>query len=131
MNEAPRAALARAIRARRAELKLTQADLAQAAGISVSAIQKLEDPKSDIRRPRSLPKVERALKWEPGSADAVLDGGTATPLAAPTPESTPPAPLGNGIDPEFLIELASSTPEQLQRVRDFLYGIKQGGQANR
>ncbi|WP_241265590.1 helix-turn-helix domain-containing protein [Streptomyces boncukensis] len=124
----PRSVLARCVSERRVELGLTQAELAREAEISVSAVQKLEDPKSTIARPRSLPKVEKALSWPRGTGDAILRGEEPPPASQPTEasEESVPLPVGQGIDPEFLVELATASPEQLQRVRDFLKGIKEG-----
>ncbi len=66
-------ALATAIKKRRTELRFSQDGLANEAGVSRSTIQKLEWATA---RPEyeTLQKVERALGWEPGSADDVLRG---------------------------------------------------------
>jgi transcriptional regulator with XRE-family HTH domain len=128
VSDSPRAALAHAIRARRKDLGMTQGQLAHRADISVSGVQKLEDPTSTAARPRTLPKVEKALGWPAGAGDAILRGEEPPKLPAGRRVGDKPssAPVGQGIDPEFLVELATSTPEQLQRVRDFLRGIKEG-----
>ncbi len=126
MAKTHRADLARAIRARRKELGLTQARLAQDAGISTSAVQKLEDPTSTVERPRTVPNIERALRWAPGTGDAILRGETPPAPAVPPTAKQPEPPVAQGIDPQLLLELATATPEQLQRVHDFLRGIKEG-----
>ncbi|RXS78866.1 XRE family transcriptional regulator [Streptomyces sp. TM32] len=71
--------LAEAIKDARQALRLTQVDLASAAGVSESTIQNLEAGESRSRIPTSLPRVERALNWREGSAQAVLEGGEPTP----------------------------------------------------
>jgi hypothetical protein len=38
----------------------------------------------------------------------------------------PHIPVGAGIDPELLAELATASPDQVQRVKDFMRGIKSG-----
>lgn len=81
------ARLADAIEAARDELGMTQVGLAEAAGVSESTIQNLESGKSRPKFPVSLPKVERALKWAPGSGATVLAGGDPTP--APQEKAAP------------------------------------------
>ncbi|MCP3820134.1 helix-turn-helix transcriptional regulator [Streptomyces sp. A3M-1-3] len=69
------ARLAKAIEAARDTKGWTQVALAEAAGVSESTVQNLESGKGRKRMPSSLPKVERALGWRPGSGEAVLAGG--------------------------------------------------------
>ncbi|MFJ2399783.1 helix-turn-helix transcriptional regulator [Streptomyces xanthochromogenes] len=87
------ARLAEAVEAARIELGMTQVDLAQAAGVSEGTIQNLESGKDRPRFPTSLPRVERALKWAPGSGDAVFSGGDPIPLPPeePAPEDVAPS----------------------------------------
>lgn len=77
--------LAAAIKDARQALRLTQVDLASAAGVSESTVQNLEAGESRTRTPTSLPKIERALRWEEGSAHTVLEGGEPTSV---TPDET-------------------------------------------
>lgn len=69
-----------AVRARRKELGLTQEAAAAAAEISV---ERLRDVERNRRPGKFWPRVrtglETALEWEPGSVEAVLAGGVATP----------------------------------------------------
>ncbi|WP_405769156.1 helix-turn-helix domain-containing protein [Actinacidiphila glaucinigra] len=96
------ARLARAIRrAREGRLMgngahMTQQDLATAAGVSESTVQNLEDEnRTYTRRPVTLPRIEAALGWGPGSADLVLAGGD--PVAPqPTGTSDPDLPKVTG-----------------------------------
>jgi hypothetical protein len=80
--------LALAVRARRKELSLTQADVAAAGHVSVELVRNIETRHRTPRRlnPRKARGIEEALQWESGSIDAVLAGGVATP-AAPKPNS--------------------------------------------
>lgn len=67
------------VAARRAELRLSQAKLAEQAGVTDKTVQSAEKgtvPKS--RYPRSLAHIVRALGWAAGSDLAILHGGTAT-----------------------------------------------------
>ncbi|URN11299.1 hypothetical protein LUW77_03130 [Streptomyces radiopugnans] len=47
--------------------------------MSESTIQNLEG-RAPTRMPATMPKVERALGWAPGSARAIADGGEPAPL---------------------------------------------------
>lgn len=75
-------------------LRMTQQQLAEAAEVSLSTIQNLEDPgRTPRRRPPTLAAVERVF-WKPGSVDAVLAGGNPVPVSDAAPASgvaTPPA----------------------------------------
>ncbi|MGC4925627.1 helix-turn-helix domain-containing protein [Streptomyces sp. DT117] len=79
--------LGHAIEAARDAKGMTQVALAEAADVSESTVQNLESGKARVRQPPSVKKVEAALGWAPGSADAVLAGGEPTP-------TTPELPLG-------------------------------------
>lgn len=70
--------LADAVRARRSALRLTQQELADNAGVNVMTIRNLEGLRRFTRMPATVGKVERALGWEVGSAEAVLSGGDPT-----------------------------------------------------
>lgn len=63
------------LRARRTR-RLSQAELADLAGVSTASVQSAEAgtvPKS--RMPYTLPAIATALGWPPGTVEAVLDGG--------------------------------------------------------
>lgn len=72
-----RRALADAVKARRLQLGLTQGDIADRGGPSIVTVRQIEKvtgpPPSDL----SLAGLDRALRWEHGSAQAILDGGQA------------------------------------------------------
>lgn len=76
-------ALAAAIKAVRTRLKMTQVQLATAAGTSPSTIQKLESGAGDKHwpnePPEALPGVERILGWRDGTAVAILEEGAPAP----------------------------------------------------
>ncbi|MDO3401925.1 helix-turn-helix transcriptional regulator [Mycolicibacterium neoaurum] len=75
-NEDPAQRLGRFVRVRRKELKLTQADVQNADGPSPATLRLIEAGKhADLRRSTVEP-LERILGWEPGSVQAVLDGGS-------------------------------------------------------
>ena len=70
--------LGEAIAARREELDLTQAELADLTGLHRVTIGRLEKGAGKARPTRATAQaLERALGWLPGSVDAVLDGGVA------------------------------------------------------
>jgi transcriptional regulator with XRE-family HTH domain len=63
------------VKARREQLELTQAEAAQAAAVGLSTYQKIEygyqsNPSRDTRR-----GLEAALRWAPGSIQAITAGG--------------------------------------------------------
>jgi transcriptional regulator with XRE-family HTH domain len=70
--------LADAIRARRTDLGLTQAQLATKAGVATLTVRNLEGGRQFTRIAPSLVLVENALGWEAGSARSVLEGGEPT-----------------------------------------------------
>jgi len=76
--------LGQQVRDRRAELGLTQAEVAERGGPSVETLRALENNRSKRLSPRVRRALERVLQWETGSIDAVLDGGAPT-LARPRP----------------------------------------------
>jgi transcriptional regulator with XRE-family HTH domain len=64
---------------RRTELDYaSQEELAEAAGVSLKTVGRLENGASVASA--TLGKVERALKWKPGSMRAVLIGREPTPI---------------------------------------------------
>lgn len=78
--------LGQQVRDRRAELGLTQTDVAQRGGPSVETLRALENNRAGRLSPRVRRALERVLQWETGSIDAVLDGGVPT-VARPRPEA--------------------------------------------
>lgn len=76
---------------RRVELGLTWRDLSKSARISYEALRAF---RRGEYRPTELTarRLDEALHWEPGSVEALLDGGSPTPVQ----ESRPP---GDEADP--------------------------------
>jgi transcriptional regulator with XRE-family HTH domain len=66
------------VRARRTDLGLTQAEVADRGGPSVETLRMVENNRAGRLSPRMRRALERALQWESGSVDAVLEGGSAT-----------------------------------------------------
>lgn len=72
---------------RRGELGLTWHEVAEAAGVSVPTLRRNANDPSGMRT-TTKKKIERALRWESGSIDAILDRGEPTPVE-PEPASEP------------------------------------------
>lgn len=65
--------LGRAIKAQREHLGMTtQQELAEAAGVTRQTVQSLEAGKQRSRMPGAIAPVEKALRWEPGTAARIL-----------------------------------------------------------
>lgn len=84
------------IRRRREEIALGQSDAARKAGVGRTTWLGWEKRGVTPERHRYV-LIERALKWEPGSVEAVLEGGQPQPART---EHGPPGRLP--IDPEAL-----------------------------
>lgn len=80
--------LAEAVARRRVELgRITQAELAHRADLSVDRIQAIEGAKKDRYRKTTLLALETALDWEPGSVTAVLAGRDPVPKGRQVPSN--------------------------------------------
>lgn len=67
--------LGSAIKAQREHLGLTtQQELAQAAGVTRQTVQSLEAGRQRTRMPATIGSIEKALRWEPGTASRLLSG---------------------------------------------------------
>lgn len=97
--------LARAIEERRKALGLTPTTLAEATGLSLSALKNIR--RGEVRRyqERLTNPITAALKWTPDSIDRLLAGGDPVPLDAtevaaeiPTPDDGFPAQLLRRLD---------------------------------
>jgi transcriptional regulator with XRE-family HTH domain len=73
--------LGREVARRREELHLTQVDVAQRGGPSVATLTAVENNRSGRLSKRLRQALERAIEWEPGSVDAVLNGRAPRPKA--------------------------------------------------
>jgi hypothetical protein len=97
-----------AIEARAIELRLKLNKVAQRAGMSAGNFLRIRAGEVALT-PFAIATIEQALEWEPGSIQAILDGGEPTPRSSPS--DLPPAPPG--IDPK---EWASWDPLDRQMV---------------
>lgn len=80
--------LAAYVERRIAELGLEYAEVARQADFSIEVLRKI---RNGIKaRVTTYTKLERALKWEYGSVEAILAGGEPSPIEA---EASPPTPL--------------------------------------
>lgn len=74
-------ALATAVRARRTDLGLSQAAVAACGGPSDFVISRIENNDEPRPRPDTLRKLDRALRWESGTAQAIVASGEAPPAS--------------------------------------------------
>jgi hypothetical protein len=110
-------ALATAVRARRADLGLSQGGVAAAGGPSDVVISRVENNEEPRPRLDSLRKLDRGLNWEPGTSEAFLAG-------KPMPEPSPVVPrvrVKRGgqwidVDPNAPSPPRTTPEEQLERV---------------
>lgn len=82
--------LADEVRLRRKQLKLTQPDVAERGGLSVATVRAVETNRSGRLTRRLRRALERALEWQDGSVDAVLDGNRPRVVNVAGTGATPP-----------------------------------------
>ena len=82
--------LADEVKRRRKQLKLTQPDLAERGGLSVATVRAVETNRSGRLSHRLRRALERALQWQDGSIDAVLDGNAPRTLKSASQAVIPP-----------------------------------------
>lgn len=82
--------LADEVRLRRKQLKLTQPDVAERAGMSVATVRAVETNRSGRLTRRLRRALERALEWQDGSVDAVLDGNAPRAVSSTSTAAVPP-----------------------------------------
>jgi transcriptional regulator with XRE-family HTH domain len=81
------AAVAVAVNARVAELRMTQQDLASASKVSPATIREIQHNHRPRRRyGRTLAALSEALQWPSGHLDAVLSGQVAEEIEPPLDE---------------------------------------------
>lgn len=78
------------VRLRRKHLKLTQPEVAERGGLSVATIRAIETNRAGRLSPRLRRALERAIEWEPGTIDTVLEGGGPRPVATTTAPASRP-----------------------------------------
>lgn len=72
--------LGQIVLARRTELDLSQMDVWQAGGPSNTTLTEVENGRLERLTRTTAKRLDTGLKWEPGSARTVWDGGDPTPL---------------------------------------------------
>lgn len=77
------------VRLRRKHLKLTQPEVAERGGLSVATIRAIETNRAGRLSPRLRRALERAIEWESGTIDTVLEGGGPRPVATTTVPAAP------------------------------------------
>lgn len=76
--------LAEHVKRRRNAFGLTQADVQAAGGPSVALIRQIENGVEGNYRGTVIGRLEQALRWQPGSIEAILGGGGPTPMQGST-----------------------------------------------
>lgn len=112
--------LADLVRTARDVLGMTsQGQLAEAAGVAVGTVQRLEGGKPYPRLPNRTPAIERALYWPAGTVRKIIEGEISLP-----PVQAIPAPSSNGENSDAAreaLEMARTLhPEDEQAYRDAL-----------
>lgn len=91
LDEAQRARLAAAVRARQRELRLTQLQIADSGGISQAVVNRIVNARADSVAESTLDGLDLGLRWLPrqgeemGSAERVIYGGSPLPADSPRP----------------------------------------------
>lgn len=78
--------LGKAVLARRKQLDVTQMEVWQSGGPSNTTLTAIENGETTSLVRATARKLDVGLRWEPGSAKRVWEGGDPTPLPAPTPD---------------------------------------------
>lgn len=84
---APHERLADRVEARVTELGMTWQDVRAAGGPGIRTLSDLRHSRWSSLRPATLRKLETALRWQQGSAQAILDGRDPAPLDGAAPAS--------------------------------------------
>lgn len=92
---------------RREQLAMSQNKAAKAFGGSRTTWINWEKGEAQPERFNYI-RIETALRWQPGSVNAILEGGAPTPLEDVQP-TVPPVPEGVFIDPD---DWAAMTPKE-------------------
>lgn len=101
----------------------TAAALAQALGVNDSVVSRWLSGKTQTEVPmiRRLAPILRIPVLELLVAAGHIDAAEAKMKDTPKP---PPVPVGSGVDPEVLAELATASPEAIEAVRAVLRATK-------
>lgn len=119
-------AAAAAVEAAAGEKGWNAADLASVAQVDPATV-------GDFLGARRWPQMktrgalEKALGWPAGSIARIADGGAA-PIVGPATQDAEPTglPVGSGVDPELLVELAQADPAAIEAVRAVLRAARRG-----
>ena len=106
------------IRAARERARLSQADVAAAVGVSVRTVGNWE-------RGDSVPR-NRLGALEDVLGVSLRDGGDPETVGPATHDASSDLPVGSGIDPELLTELAAANPDAIEAVRAVLRASRRG-----
>jgi transcriptional regulator with XRE-family HTH domain len=101
---------------RRGELKLRREDVAGRMGMSPKTVERIEEGKSV--QAATLGKLERALRWKPGSARAVLEGGEPTLISPESDNSLYERVVRDEVEEEMLAIRGVSKSEKWAFVFD-------------
>ncbi|WP_207842574.1 helix-turn-helix domain-containing protein [Williamsia soli] len=102
------AKLGEAVAARRRELNMSQIDVWQNGGPSNSTLTGIENGAAETVGAVTQRKLDRALRWEEGSAQRVLAGGTPTPLSTRV--------LGGEVTSDELVQVSAAHLAQLAQI---------------
>ena len=103
--------LARAVRQRRAELRLSQEDIRRASGLSVTTIGKIErgDPDDVVQRV-TMRRLDLALRWPVGTCESWYDGRGGIVAVADLPDGDL-GPLLDQLAPLIAERLGAATSD--------------------
>ena len=112
------ATLGTAVRERRYELGLSQADVTARGGPSVETLRAVEKNRAGRLTDKLRRALERAIDWESGSIDDILDGSPPRPRPpTATVAEARPAPAANGPGPAPNAAERFAVAEHLIKVR--------------
>jgi hypothetical protein len=106
--------LADALNKRRGDLNLSQPEIARQAEVSLSTVNHMATAKRANYRLVQKSRVEKVLRWQPGSIDALLAGGDATPL----PTDAAVVPIRRGEIDDLPPELSAAVAAMSGTTRD-------------
>jgi hypothetical protein len=92
--------LARAVKTRRAALKLRQQDLSERGGPSKATLYNIENAVVDTFSPPTIQMLEVSLDWAHGSVQSIVTGGEPEPLPV-DPEEGDEVAQGDGIEIQY------------------------------
>jgi len=116
------------VRARRRQLGLSIVAAARTAGVNRGTWEALESC-TRATRDHNYAGIERALRWQAGSIEAILTGGTPTPLPGSPPFEDPDVDPETGtkyVDPveQEIWRLDLLTPEDRRAVIAFVRTLR-------